>query len=1089
MSMRHQLIMFALVVGLVAALGGAAQGQSRPAAPATVSLAIVSGQSSHLNAIEAALLAGLSNDSGVALVERQHLARVLDERRLAMKGLTDPATAAEVGRLVKADAFCILEIVDSGGRGASAPSVYVRVLESSSGMLLNQTLQSGGGAEAAMAAVRQGIAKMRTGGAQRRYVSVLEVRSQDLRRDMDDAAAALGQLLEHDLSTCPQVVVLERRQLARLRQEQVLTGAELDLKRSTVLVEVSLQRLGTETVAEIRLRPLAGGEASMSTERFAGTTVPQIRAQLFGKVAALLKAVPPAPAAVSARRESLNYALQSRLRVWQGDLPDALRLAQTAVSLHDSVETRRVLWRVSYAIAFAEEGSPTAWEGGEGKEAVENGFLPRQRTYLYPLPLRVEALKRLLRMDTAMVRANMEDPTLEGRYECMTPMRGALDRGLQDQFAQPGDRAKVLRIADELRELYLAHYETMLAYRLRHKRPVYDFYITRVLTAADISRTSEEFCGVLTQLLPLCRLPNARSNSHQYFGEQLTFVLRQASLRFGQPALQDVIVPFSGGDASAMVAFACRAELSYVPGATGIHAAAAALDVYFDHLPVGGAVNNAPFDQNAPILSQLVRRLEAGGAMEMYFESLLRRAENESSAAHIVASPIAWDLALERCPAATARQWASRLRRLMNLEIPSPDRQQFEIALRSMINPYLGEGSRSGVAGQRFSPWQAYRTQQVSLGSPRGKFEHVDWFFIHPQEQSLLVGVAFDKRLYTLLKLDPATWSFRVLGNWTCTNAIPILITARTVGETTVIASREHGLFLCRGGKFVKCIDSSNGLPGRIITSMDVLDGRIYLAVMDAQINEGGSSALLCFDPADESFQVLANNRAIRRRHGLDGGRRYSLQRILADPKRNCLWLGINGVGRAGLWRYDIAQGTCSQVIEPNQGAFFWPDAMKWFDADTLICNEGTLLHLGSLQSTNVLGTGRREVLYRHAQFTGDYLPSMPSGGWEQPNENCFAIGGDLIGTDQTRDGRQPRKELFIFSARDRIAYPCPLSEVDPHYAVRVPGRDGFVTASSLGYALTYVWRESGAVQRPAPARRNALSPPPQLQPHRHLRQ
>ena len=56
----------------------------------------------------------------------------------------------------------------------------------------------------------------------RHVVSVLTVRNADLPRAMDGFCAAVGRLLERDLTDVPNLMVLERSDLERLNQEREL---------------------------------------------------------------------------------------------------------------------------------------------------------------------------------------------------------------------------------------------------------------------------------------------------------------------------------------------------------------------------------------------------------------------------------------------------------------------------------------------------------------------------------------------------------------------------------------------------------------------------------------------------------------------------------------------------------------------------------------------------------------------------------------------------------------------------------------------------------------------------------------------------
>ncbi len=82
-----------------------------PARHGEVAVAIVpaEGKRAPSEAVVARLEVMLSNELGIGLVERALVRKVLAEQELTASGLTDPATAVRIGRLVAADLFLFVE--------------------------------------------------------------------------------------------------------------------------------------------------------------------------------------------------------------------------------------------------------------------------------------------------------------------------------------------------------------------------------------------------------------------------------------------------------------------------------------------------------------------------------------------------------------------------------------------------------------------------------------------------------------------------------------------------------------------------------------------------------------------------------------------------------------------------------------------------------------------------------------------------------------------------------------------------------------------------------------------------------------------
>jgi len=87
--------------------------------------------------IVSARLVGLK---GYTLVERQRLAQIAAEARLAMTGLTDEASAAQLGKLAGADILALGSYSQAGGKAA----LSVRLVKSESGEILAVATERGG---------------------------------------------------------------------------------------------------------------------------------------------------------------------------------------------------------------------------------------------------------------------------------------------------------------------------------------------------------------------------------------------------------------------------------------------------------------------------------------------------------------------------------------------------------------------------------------------------------------------------------------------------------------------------------------------------------------------------------------------------------------------------------------------------------------------------------------------------------------------------------------------------------------------------------------------------------------------------------
>ena len=139
-----------LVVSALLMAACAGRPAAKPGSPAAgLTIAVLPFQNNtgdaSLNAAGAAMadvvatrLVGLR---GIKLVERQRLAQIAAESRLAMAGLTDEATAAQVGKLAGADALALGSYSGSGERFI----VSLRVVKAQTGEILASATEQGSG--------------------------------------------------------------------------------------------------------------------------------------------------------------------------------------------------------------------------------------------------------------------------------------------------------------------------------------------------------------------------------------------------------------------------------------------------------------------------------------------------------------------------------------------------------------------------------------------------------------------------------------------------------------------------------------------------------------------------------------------------------------------------------------------------------------------------------------------------------------------------------------------------------------------------------------------------------------------------------
>ena len=231
-----------LIAAVCATSNGAAVSTLTDDAPGEQRWAIVTGDDEADRNLADLLTVKLSAVNGVTLVERAEIRKVLDELQLNASGLMNPDKAVQLGRLLAADAILFMERnVES-----QPPTMRVRLIDTRSGVRLLDLLGPADDLvtdiKAVVRELQQAPSKLAVPEDRRRYLGMLGIRNEEPSDYLSPVARGLAVLLEHDLGTTPETIVLEREQLSRLTAERDLTGIELRLRASTRLIEIGLRR-------------------------------------------------------------------------------------------------------------------------------------------------------------------------------------------------------------------------------------------------------------------------------------------------------------------------------------------------------------------------------------------------------------------------------------------------------------------------------------------------------------------------------------------------------------------------------------------------------------------------------------------------------------------------------------------------------------------------------------------------------------------------------------------------------------------------------------------------------------------------------
>jgi hypothetical protein len=292
--------------------------------------------------------AELSSDQDIQLLDRESINSVLAEQKLSLSGLVDDDRVIQVGKLLKADLFAIVEndAKETGGYS-------LVVFDTTSGLRLMDSAITGPHdqvGQAVAAAIRNALAKDRKITKGLHLVGFPVVRNVDLPRDQDVVCDTVAVLLERELTASPGIAVLERSHLGEVNQERELptTKAALgNLRPSLTIVQLEISkgknRQGLQATADlIGLETRSKITASVNTDSAA-----DLAAKLGERLIDALKAE---PIEHPFRRldEARMFARDSQVLLKTGRIAAGLSAAEAAYALipgeHDRSFLAEALW-------------------------------------------------------------------------------------------------------------------------------------------------------------------------------------------------------------------------------------------------------------------------------------------------------------------------------------------------------------------------------------------------------------------------------------------------------------------------------------------------------------------------------------------------------------------------------------------------------------------------------------------------------------------------------------------------------------------------------------------------------------------------
>ena len=397
-----------------------------PAAATPTRLAVIAqGQSAPCRGLADLLQVELSRRDGIELVEREEIDRVLAEQTLTASGLVAESARIHLGALLKADGLLFVD------QTVSTNNVFhLRLVETKQGYVAGFMIHAAKTPMAqTLAAIDRSLANLSLPAEQRVGVSVLAFRnglSGDLKTHpiVQAFMADVEERLMVELAAIPGALIVERRKLGDVVQEEALSGDARALMTGTLLVdggltlapEISAQKaIHPQVVLSFRLRNLATGESKVVEAQGSLFGLRSLERQVLDDLLAAAREVRAQAGAGALQAEVgvLDDLVRRHYLLWAGEAAAALdggdrkrveTFLKMLVGKFDELpdDRAKALTLARIETTCREHSLSLVSTLGVGVDRVVLNFLKRQDTFQDP------ELRRLLQPLRIALRAELD---------------------------------------------------------------------------------------------------------------------------------------------------------------------------------------------------------------------------------------------------------------------------------------------------------------------------------------------------------------------------------------------------------------------------------------------------------------------------------------------------------------------------------------------------------------------------------------------------------------------------------------------------------------------------------------------------------
>jgi len=837
----------------------------------------------------------LSKLDGVVVLEREDVRRILTEQALNAGGLANRSQAVRLGAILHADALLVVERLGSVTNAA----YRLKTVEARTGVVAGDQIleedSSGSAMNAAASELCRCIDWLRLPAERRRYVALLGYTPERKDSGLTDLPAALGALVERQLAQSASVLIVDRECLRQIQEEQNLAGGELQLARSSYLVEGQIRQAGESAVITIQtqLHPVRG-KADLPVIEQTGSPS-NVLAAARAVAAAILRQIDAAPLAadpVAGSAEADRIVQYADTLQRYGDTEHDMPLLESAYALDPKPETALRLAKVIHRVALQRAGSDTNTLDEVAKQSLLEDFDRAMRLWQVDMDARLAAGPDSTR---ALVKSSIEAAPHE-----LGNMWQRLDSGAAGTQALYRELRRQKEVCRQKEDGYVRKFwPSSSLYYL-------DYLLHEAAEVDAMCRSGADYAAQLRELLttwvelphqrpadwillweiaqrprwrgfPSCTLDAEGSNSLLAFGDWLagqpSVDCRMAGLCFKVLVCKKTGSAQGGQPARKMVElypeFLQKHEFSLAVWCILLNTIQ--IDAY------------AAVDEHAlytEMLDDNVKYLSAQTFVEWFTHDQSRFALR----------------GFGNLGATFERRWLAAAA----AKLPSPKLARYRDPVYQAGIDSVAEciaQRQSVLDGQAASDvqinpfWRAYRVEAVVAGALASSGRRLELCKRDGERLVLVWSKPAEKNGGLMISAETLDLALRPLAAFQSI-ALPHGVQAddsgavRDVacdGDRVCVAAGDAGL-LVFGPESSRILDAGDGLPHETLVSVAVAGGKAYLGY--------APDYLMLVDLGTRHVQEIAYSRSLLKRNPLDGcPQRFDVRSLVADPARACVWV------------------------------------------------------------------------------------------------------------------------------------------------------------------------------------------------------